>query len=56
MYSVCTGLTQLYLLVEYKVFSTDKYSRVRQVHTLYISYSIYLLHCYFQKRRSPKQT
>ena len=22
MYSVCTGLTQLYLLVEYKVFST----------------------------------
>jgi len=23
MYSVCTGLTQLYLLVEYKVFSTE---------------------------------
>jgi len=22
MYNVCTGLTQLYLLVEYKVFST----------------------------------
>ena len=40
---MCTRLTQLYLLVEYKVFSkysTNKYSCVRPVHTLYISYFI----------------
>ena len=42
MLTVCTRLTQLYLFVEYKVentlYSTNKYSCVRRVHTLYISY------------------